>query len=255
MYSRSAIMKDFGAAAERYDAHASLQHRVRDSLLGFAEPYFGVRARLLDLGCGTGALSRETLAHERQWCMINLDMALGMCRKASQHALAMNADANWLPLADQCMEGIFSSLMLQWADNPDRIFSEITRVTRPGGYAALSTFVTGTLCELEQALASIGKTTSMNQFMEPHAVIRAASRAGLALVSARQKAYIEYKPDVISLMRSLKSIGAANKRSDRARGLLTPRQLAAVEAAYRNAHTQRGIPASWEVLYLIVKKV
>ena len=56
-------------------------------------------------------------------------------------------------------------------------------------------------------------------------------------------------------MRSLKSIGAANKQTGRRKGLMTPKQLKQLEQVYRKKFgDKKGLPATWQVMVMILEK-
>jgi malonyl-CoA O-methyltransferase len=56
-------------------------------------------------------------------------------------------------------------------------------------------------------------------------------------------------PDVLSLMRDLKVIGAHNVTAGRARGLTGRSRLRAMEAAYESQRREGRIPATYEVVF------
>lgn len=250
MFDTQSIKRDFGDAASRYDEAAELQRRVRTRLLALAEYYFPTRANVLDTGCGTGAFFTEA---KKTWHVAGIDISLNMCKKSlNNNILSVCADAESLPFADQHFDAVFSSLMLQWVNDMPKTLSEIARVLTPGGYAAIATLAEGTLAELKTAFATVDHAPHVSDFSPPHRLLAAASDAGFALVAAKQDAIIEYFPDTIALMRSLQAIGATNKSSQRRRGLMTPRQFARLEQTY--PYTPKGYPATWQVLYLLLRK-
>lgn len=250
MFDTSAIAESFGRAAPHYDAHAPLQHAVRRQAAALAAPHFAPGALVLDLGAGTGAFAGE----HRQWRVVSLDIAPAMCAAARAHGPAVAAQALRLPFADGAFNGVFSSLMLQWVDTPGEVFSEIARVLRPGGHAAVATLAEGTLDELREAFATVDAAPHVSDFAAPHALMAAADAAGLALRQARLVPVTEHYPDAIALMRGLQAIGATNKRAHRRRGLMTPAQFARVEAAYEPRRRPQGLPASWQVLHLLLER-
>ena len=77
-------------------------------------------------------------------------------------------------------------------------------------------------------------------------------RAGFTLLDSTSETIRESYDDIGALFASLRAIGAGNKRTDRPRGLLTPRQLKRVEASYPIGYD--GIIASWVVQTLIARK-
>lgn len=251
MFNAAAIKESFGRAAEEYDAHAELQREVRQQLISIAAQFWPRSARVLDAGCGTGSFFAET--EKFDWRVVGLDIAPGMCAVARQHlSPVINASAENIPLGENIFDGVFSSLMLQWLDNPEKAFGEMARVLKPKCHAVISTFVEGTLAELETAFAAVDDTPHVSEFLSTHRVIQCAQNAGFSLALARQVRIVETYPDTIALMRRLQGIGATNHRANRRKGLMTSRQFTKLELAY--PCTPRGFPATWQALYLVLQK-
>lgn len=64
-----------------------------------------------------------------------MDLALGMLFYTKQNSLAddpaicwLQGDADYLPMADNSVDIVFSSMALQWSDNQYAVMSEIGRV-------------------------------------------------------------------------------------------------------------------------------
>ena len=58
-------------------------------------------------------------------------------------------------------------------------------------------------------------------------------------------------PDVLTLMRELKAIGAHNVTAGRARGLTGRKRFAAMTQAYELMRRDGKLPATWEVIHAI----
>ena len=117
------------------------------------------KARLLDLGCGSGELWRENRARiPAGWRVTLADLSAGML-DAARHALAArpgrfaltNADAQDLPFPDDCFDGVLAMHMLYHVPDRPRALREIRRVLRPGGRLYASTVGEQHMAELSRS--------------------------------------------------------------------------------------------------------
>jgi len=249
------VRASFHAAAGDYDAVAVIQAEVLRRLLERLELFRIRPRRILDAGCGTGHGARALLHHYRRAELVALDLAPGMLRAARSRRPwlrrldAVCGDAAALPLADASVDLVFSNLMLQWCNEPDRVFAEFRRLLRPGGLLMFTTFGPDTLKELRAAWRAADGHTHVSRFIDMHDLGDALLRAGLGEpVMDMEHLTLTYE-DVRSLMRDLKTMGARNATSGRGRGLTGRRRLAAVEAHYERYRRDGRLPATWEIVY------
>lgn len=249
MFDKNAIKNSFSRAAIDYDAHAKLQENIRKKAVSLASSYFPKNPLVLDIGCGTGSLVQE----KKSWNIVGVDIAYGMCVLASaKNSQIINADAENLPFADESFDCVFSSLVLQWIDKPEKMIKEILRVLKPEGTAVVTSFVHGTLYELEQAFAAFDSTPHITNFIESSQLLLRVAHIGGLVMNVHEETYIQYYDDVMSLMRSIKNIGASNKLSGRRKGMMTASQLEKVQKTHRR---EKGkYPANWNVLTMVIGK-
>ena len=252
---RRALARSFDRAAAGYDAAAQLQQRVRAELLERLA-YFPLEPHcILDLGAGTCQASvalRRRFAAAR---VIALDIAPGMLKASARPRWRRRpfervcADACALPLASRSVELIYSNLMLQWCDRPDRVFRELARVLKPGGVLVFSSFGPDTLKELRLAWESVDHAAHVSQFPDMPQLGAALMHAGLIEPVMDIEQHRLCYPDVYALMHELKRIGAHNAAAARARGLTGRSRLQRMIAAYEQRRTASGLPATFEVIY------
>jgi len=255
---RRAVVQAFDRASGSYDAAAALQERVRNELVARLVELKIEPARILDLGAGTGHASRALKRRYPKSLTVAADIAPGMLLRAKAQSRwlrrfeRVRADAYTLPFRDGAFDVVFSSLMLQWCDDLDGVFAEIARVLKPGGVLLFSTFGPGTLAELRDAWgASDAPGNHVNHFFDPHALGSALMHAGLSEpVLDVDRTVIGY-PDVLTLMRELKAIGAHNVTAGRARGLTGRKRLAAMTQAYETLRREGNLPATYEIIHAI----
>lgn len=99
------------------------------------------KARWLDVGCGTGALSQTVLKQVKPQGVTGVDSSEGFVNYARQQTSNTNAnfvvgDARALPFADDSYDAAVSGLVLNFVPEPEKAVAEMARVTKPGGTVA-----------------------------------------------------------------------------------------------------------------------
>ena len=95
----------------------------------------------LDVGCGTGALTRTILDFADPLHVHGVDPSRGFVEYASAHIADRRAsfavgDAQMLPEVDATFDAAVSGLVLNFVPKPERAVSEMARATRRGGIVA-----------------------------------------------------------------------------------------------------------------------
>jgi malonyl-CoA O-methyltransferase len=253
----AAMARSFSVASNGYDAAANLQSRVREELLSRLSGLQISPRDIVDLGAGTGAATVLLKRRFRRARVVAADVAPGMLQVAGQRSRfwrpihCLHADARSLPMADASVDLVYSNLMLQWVDPLDMALSEIARVLRPGGLLLASSFGPETLNELRGAWAEADDAVHVNRFVDMHDFGSALQRAGFAEPVLDVDRHVLHYAQVADLMRQLKAIGAHNVNAGRARGLTGRGQLTKMMAAYERARTERGLPATYQVVYAV----
>lgn len=97
------------------------------------------RGRILEVGCGTGAVLAE-LGESYRGRLHGLDIRadyLQLARSAALGARLAQGDAHCLPYAGGSFEATCCHFLLLWVGDPRRVVSEMRRVTQPGGAVLL----------------------------------------------------------------------------------------------------------------------
>lgn len=245
----------FSRAASRYDEVAVLQREIGQRMIDRLALVKLVPKVILDLGAGTGVATRQLARRYRGAKVLALDFALPMLRRARQRGgwlrrpSCLCADLEQLPLADRCVDLIYSNAALQWSTDLPQAFSEFLRVLRPGGLLMFTTFGPDTLKELRIAWSEADGYSHVSQFPDMHDLGDALVRARFAdPVMDADRMTLTYDR-VTALMQDLKVLGAHHVGSDRSRGLTGKGRMRAMFDAYEKFRVDGRLPASYEVVY------
>lgn len=111
--------------------------------------------RILEVGCGTGLILRETAQIAEQ--AVGLDLSHGMLAHAAQRGLeVVEASADGIPFADQTFDLVYSFKVLAHVPPLREALAEMARVTRPGGHLVLEFYNRRSLRWLVRRLRPVG---------------------------------------------------------------------------------------------------
>jgi SAM-dependent methyltransferase len=146
-------------------AYADDRHiRSRMSIYAYAEtaaepgwrtsliPWDGTQI-VADVGCGNGFDLRQIVPQGRCRHAIGLDLSAGMLRSLADlpqgdRLSLVQADAQRLPLADDCVDVAMAMHMLYHVPDVAAAIRELRRITRPGGVVLASTNSPAHLAEI-----------------------------------------------------------------------------------------------------------
>lgn len=243
----------FSAAAETYDRHASVQRRVANEL-ATRFPADRTTTPILEIGCGTGLLTERLLEAFPESRLDILDLSSRMLQQARKN-LDDPPGIEWM-VADICefdsphrYAFITSSAALHWASSIPRAFANIRRHLAPGGQAALSLMLDGTLKELREARAHIApEKTAPGNLPSGSYVLEAFRQAGCAVRRHSEQTYIQHYPSARDFFRALHQQGLTGGPLAQAQRPLTRSQLERLASYYQDHYQEANtVRATYQV--------
>ena len=256
LLDKQKMLNSFNSAATDYEAVSVLQQYTGKELLDRLQIIKLAPKMALDLGAGIGINARELSSIFSNLKIIQLDIAENMLRKSRNDTVTNKAkysyicaDAEALPIAKNSVDLAVSNLMLQWSQDPDKLFADLHSVVRPGGVFIFSSLGPDTLCELRESWAAVDNEIHVNVFLDMHDIGDSLVRAGFAdPVMEVDKVVMTYKK-VADLMNDLKELGANNVNIDRRKSLTGKNRLLKMQNEYEKKRINGLLPATYEVIY------
>ncbi len=251
------IRQAFDQAATGYDAAADVQREFSDRLADFFTPVSGdfQPGAILDAGCGTG-YSLDWLAQRWPSAQLSLvDFAPGMLLASlarNPQARRVCADIEALPFADAQFDLYWSSLAWQWND-PERCLIEAGRVLKPHGILAVSTLGADNFPELHHAFSDIDAYSHVLTIADPARLLAGCQAGGWKIRLWRRLPVRRYYPDLRTLLRRVKAVGASAVEQRRP----APFSRAAWQAItrrYEQLREDRGLPLTYDGVWLIADR-
>lgn len=269
-FDKQRVRHAFDRAADSYQQYAVLQTEVCNRLLEKLEVVKMSPQVILDAGSGPGVAIPTLFARYKKAQVVTLDLSENMLAKANQHGgllrspLAVCADIEKLPFADNSFDLVFSSLSMQWCNDLNAALIEAKRVLKPGGLYVFTTFGPDTLKELRHSWSNVDNASHVNQFIDMHDIGDALLYDGFAEPVMEAEIMTVTYDTVDALMHDLKAIGAnvtasavpaavADGRQPgevcTGKGLGGKSMLQTVRHGYEQFRQGDLLPATYEIIY------
>ena len=207
------VVRAFDGARD-YDRHASVQRQAAEALAErVGRLPLPSRPDILEIGCGTGLLSRALLARlpHARWLLTDVAEAMvARCaaaigpREDVRYAV-MDGEAPELPPAG--FDVIVSSFTFQWFSDLPGSLARLAGLLRPGGTLAFATMIEGSFAEWREAHQTMtGSEPAMNHYPSAHA-LKAMAPPGLS-AHIVEALLVEEHGNARAFLRSLRAIGA-----------------------------------------------
>lgn len=245
---------DGGAEFLFEDAAARLADRLEDVTRSFPVA--------VELGARLGAFSRLLGSHPRVARTVLMEPNPALAHRLHGQnlpgATVVCADEQALPLADQGVDLVTSSLALHWVNDLPGTFAQIRRALKPDGLFLACLFGGNSLTELREVLAAAetevtgGLSARVSPFVDVRDAGNLLGRAGFALPVADVDTVTISYTSLFALMDDLRAMGESNALALRHRAP-TRREMflrAAELYAARHARADGRITVTVDLVFL-----
>jgi trans-aconitate 2-methyltransferase len=161
----------------------------------------------VDLGCGTGELTRALHERTRARGTIGLDSSQAMLNRSADHTgdgltFELGDIAEWAP--SRPVDLIFSNAALHWIDNHDELLARLTGALSPGGQLAVqmpanhdhpSHLVAERVAAEEPFRAALGGYVRRTAVLAPERYAQLLHRLGYGSQHVRLHVYLHVLPE------------------------------------------------------------
>ncbi|MFK7993043.1 MAG: methyltransferase domain-containing protein [Granulosicoccus sp.] len=231
--SIGSVRRQFLKSLDSFDAHAAVFEAVSDRLLARLELLAVKPLRVLDLGCRTGYQLGVLSERYPEAVIVGADPAPGkpprlprswpgwLRRSQPSVPVRIACDPHELPFADGSFDLVVSNLLLPWCHAPHRVFEEVARILADEGAFMFTSAGPDTLMEYRRSWASIDGHLHGFGLIDMHDLGDTMMAAGFsAPVLDRDNLMVDY-PDISSVQKELRCLGAANIATGRRPGLMS----------------------------------
>lgn len=276
---KSAIRCQFNrSAAGSYDIHAHVQRCMADqltkSLIGWKNEEDTAQLNILEIGCGTGALTEILFNKWPSASITALDIAPVMIKVAEDRVLSRSANdagySNNQPARVRFLHAdieiwateapldsfdlIVSNACFQWLSNPRQTLIHLRRMLLSGGLLVFTSFGPETFYELHKAFNEVYRANGMEpqrhglSFQSTTHWNDLLTEAGFTNIHYESSIQTERYSSARDFLLSVKAMGASTSEATAVRGLSLRRLFADMYREYENKFSvQGGVAATYDI--------
>jgi malonyl-CoA O-methyltransferase len=257
----SSTARNFGKAAEIYHQEAKIQQKVAEGLISSLLPWRELlpNGPILEVGCGTGFLSRKLIEHFPDKEFVITDASQGMldfCKQEleNQGLLSDNIkfeqlDANSFTAEDPKYGMVISNFAAQWFTDTAMVLEELSKSILPGGLLLCSFPGNHTFEQWYEHCLQLGLPYTANLMPDVEEVVVKLSMGPLQIDYYENDLFEEFGSS-IDFFRHLKRIGASENMKGNS---LSTKQFKLL-LNHWDENSQEKIKIKWHVVYLAAKK-
>jgi malonyl-CoA O-methyltransferase len=263
MTHKQSIQRNFARRGATYDHHTRVQQWMAAELLQGCRETVQRARRILEIGCGTGYLTKLLRQANAEANLVALDLEISLLQRARTR-LGRAAGVHFVAADGEAFAGgsydlIVSNSVFQWFTRPGETLREYYRMLRPGGCLAFAFLGPATFQELAASFQTAAGNLLLAESPEVVAVSfsgaekwqRFLALAGFQEIVLQREVRTETHPTVQDFLHALQATGATNP----APRPLSPRLYRHMAAIYNEAYGLDGaIPVTYEIIWAFAHK-
>jgi malonyl-CoA O-methyltransferase len=229
------IATSFGARAAVYEAHADLQEAVAKRLAALLPAREA--PRVLELGCGTGLLSRHLLARYPDGSFVLTDTASAMIAECRRNLSVSGPRRVSFEVMDAGEAGghdeldlIVTSMTLHWVADPLASLPRLRKMLAPEGVLLFATLGPDSFAEWRTVLATEGLPSGIPGLPPLPGVV--------------EEERLTPDNDSLSFLRRMRAVGGLTPRDG-----YRPLSPGALRRAIRATNLRFGGRVTWHIVY------
>ncbi|MGQ9688262.1 MAG: methyltransferase domain-containing protein [Desulfobaccales bacterium] len=263
MHSKHAIQRNFARRALSYDRYALIQQGMAAELLRLAQEAVERARLILEIGCGTGYLTKLLRQANPAAAIVAVDLDVSLLRRARER-LERDGRVYFLAADGEAFAGgpydlIVANSVFQWFTRPQETLRTYHGLLNSGGALAFSTLGPATFRELDNAFRQAAGGLALSEspevvalsFSNEDAWRRCLAQAGFQEAVLLREERIELHPTVQDFLHALQATGATNP-SPRP---FSPRLFRHMAEIYQGSYGLNGaIPVTYEIIWALGRK-
>jgi len=229
------IAARFGARAASYERHAGLQVAVAGRLAALLPDFDS--PRVLELGCGTGLMSRHLVKRYPRGHFVLTDAAPAMIAECRRNLAATRGPRISYEVMDAGEAGghagldlIVSSMTLHWLPDPAASLVRLRALLAPGGVLLYATLGPDSFAEWRAILAAESLPSGIADIPTLPGVV--------------EQEHLTPDNDSLSFLRRMKAVGGLTPRDG-----YVPLSPGALRRALRATNLRLGGRVTWHIVY------
>lgn len=263
MIDKDKVRNSFNKASDVYDNYAKIQVKMADYILNLIN--IGSVNNILEIGCGTGILTRKLLTKYPSSNITVLDIAENMLEKTKQNLESdgfnlknikfICEDAELVKL-DCKYDLIISNATIQWFNDFNKSIQKYVNLLNKNGQIVLSTFGEKNFIELERISLLLSKNLSLQEkpklrkvFISKNEILKILEKLNINYF-VNDMLEKEYFNNSFEFFKSVKKIGASISSN-----VLNPVILKTSINFYNKEFIEHEkIYATYHLLYISIKE-